>query len=306
MLVKYRQINESFDKKLVFHLGSRSGFFSEYNNMILCMIHCLQENIQFQLYSRDLSIAVRNGWTDFFEPFCPETFNGLHQLFNCRFPRPTPQFKLRKAFATFTKTLCGCNYLTYELWNQFSRLNSVQSVFIPALDKKNSLRQTCRDLVNITWRFKPEIMDEIQQEIRKLKLPSSYLTVHIRAGDKIKEYKGCPVATYIEKLESVSDLHDVLVMTDDYRIFEQLKANYPSRNFYTLETPEQQGYQHRKNKRKNIAEKRAGTIRFFAGIELAANAKHFVGTYSSNIGAYLGMRMSPEQCHAVDFDQWRI
>lgn len=316
----YQKINESFEKTLVFHLGSRSGFFSEYNYMLLCMIYCLQHEIQFQLYSQDLSIAVHNGWTDFFEPFCPETSNGLHRLFNSRFPRPTPQFKLRKAFGPLVKILIGCDYLTYELWDEFRKLSSESNVKGPMLKVDNSLgpstqcqapsspplRARCRELVEMTWRLKPEIKKEISEEGAKAELPENYLAVHIRGGDKIKEYEGSPITAYMDKLQSVSDLRNVLVMTDDYRIFEQLNMDYPDWNFYTLENSKQQGYQHRKNKQKNAEEKREGTIRLFAGIELAAAAEHFVGTFSSNVGKYLGMRMAPECCHAVDFDQWTM
>lgn len=310
MLTDYRQTNESFEKQLVFHLGARSGFFSEYNNMILCMIYCLQNGIQFQLYSRDLSLGFRHGWPDYFEPFCPESSNLLHKLFNDRFARPTPQFKLRKAFGPLVKTLSGCDYLTYELWEQFRAFSGLTEDFqLPVSSfqfQSRSLRDACRELVAMTWRFKPGIEQEIHNEGLKADLPENYLAVHIRAGDKIKEYEGRPLAAYMDKLQSVSDLRDVLVMTDDYRIFEQLCADYPDWNFQTLETSKQQGYQHRKNKRKSLAEKRTGTIQFFAGIELAANAKHFVGTFSSNVGKYLGMRMAPEHCHGVDVDEWSI
>jgi hypothetical protein len=158
----------------------------------------------------------------------------------------------------------------------------------------------------MTWRFKPEIEEEIRAASARADLPENYLAVHIRAGDKIKEYEGSPLAAYMDKLQSVSDLREVLVMTDDYRIFEQLCADYPDWNFQTLESPKQEGYQHRKNKRKSPAEKRAGTIGFFAGIELAANAEHFVGTFSSNVGKYLGMRMESKRCHAVDIDEWSL
>ena len=308
MLREYQQINESFEKTLVFHLGSRSGFFSEYNCMLLCMLYCLQNKIKFQLYSHDLSIAVSKGWTDFFEPFCPETSNILHRLFNTRFPRTTPQFKLRKSFGPLVKFLSNCDFLTYELWNDFRALSEQTSAHHLSLttQQPHSLREACRQLIAMTWRFKPEIEEEIKKDGSRTGLPEKYLAVHIRAGDKIKEYEGSPISAYMNKLQSLSSLRDLLVMTDDYRVFEQLKHYHPNWKLHTLESPKLQGYQHRKNKRLSPSEKRQGTIRFFAGIELASKAEYFVGTFSSNIGTYLGMRMNPERCHAVDFDHWRI
>ena len=308
MLREYQEVNESFEKTLVFHLGARSGFFSEYNCMILCMIYCLENRIQFKLYSHDLSISHQHGWTDFFEPFCPETFNPLHRIFNTRFPRPTPQFKLRKAFGPLVKSLTHCDFLTYDLWNEFRALHQSNTLSnIPILaTQPQPLREICRKLVTMTWRFKPEIEKEILEHGSTLKLPEKYLAVHIRSGDKIKEYEGSPLAAYMDKLQSVSDLRDVLVMTDDYRKFEELTQNYPSWKFHTLESPKQKGYQHRKNKRKTPNEKRQTTIRFFAGIELTTMAEHFVGTYSSSVGSFLGMRKIMHCTHGIDFSDWKL
>lgn len=48
---EYKEVNESFKKVLIFKIGINSGFFSEYNNMILAMLYCLENRIQFKLSS---------------------------------------------------------------------------------------------------------------------------------------------------------------------------------------------------------------------------------------------------------------
>lgn len=48
---EYRRINKSFKRVLIFKIGLNSGFFSEYNNMILAMLYCLENRIQFKLSS---------------------------------------------------------------------------------------------------------------------------------------------------------------------------------------------------------------------------------------------------------------
>lgn len=303
MLRAYQTFNESLDSNMVFHLGRRSGFFSEYNSMIRCMLYCLQHQIQFQLYSRDLSIATHRGWTDFFQPFCPERTNAIHRLFNSRFPRPTPQFKLRRAFGPLTKKLARCDYLTYELWNAFNDPSAAPTIQNPTCLAARTNREIFRKLIRMTWRFQPQIAREIHKKTDVLSLPERYLALHIRAGDKWKECRLSPAAAYMQKLSTLSDLRHALVMSDDYRIYEQLVSDYPEWTFYTLEHPRQTGYHHRQYQRKARAEKRDGTLRFLAGIELAAHATHFVGTLSSNVGSYLHMRMGPQQCIAIDADQ---
>lgn len=308
MLREYQELNASYKKTMIFHLGSRSGFFSEFNNMLLCMAYCLQNEIQFKLYSRDLSIAFQDGWADFFKPFCTETSNPLHRFFNSRFPRPTPQFRLRKTFGPLVKTITHCDFLTYELWYNFRALTQAGAISdLPIIGPQTRpIREVCHELIAMIWRLKPEIKHYIKEQAAHAQLPEKYVAVHIRAGDKIKEYKGSPLCAYIDKLKSVSDIRSVLVMTDDYRIYNQLTKYYTDCKFHTLESPKQEGYQHRKNMRQSPAQKKEAAIRFFTGIELAAQAEHFVGTFSSNVGTYLGMRMPHQRCHAVDRNTWRI
>lgn len=35
----YIRLNNSFDKSVIFRLGISGGFFSEYNNMLVCMLY---------------------------------------------------------------------------------------------------------------------------------------------------------------------------------------------------------------------------------------------------------------------------
>ncbi len=306
-LQTYRRLNESFEKTLVFHLGSRAGFFSEYNTMIQAMTYCLLHRIRFELYSGDANFQICRGWADYFEPFCPEQTYLLHSVFNYRFPRSGVKFSLRKQVGgPLLKAVSRCDYLTYDLWNEFRKQVADEPLAIPALGWQGSFRQLCRELVELTWRFVPEAAEAVGAEMRRIVLPPEYVGVHIRGGDKIKEYHGSPPSAYIEKLQSATDIRDVLVMTDDYRTFERLCADYPNWRFYTLESPAQKGYQHRVYKRKTVAQKRQDYIRLFAGVELMAAARHFVGTFTSNIGVFLGMRIPPDRCHAVDVDAWKL
>ena len=46
-------------------------------------------------------------------------------------------------------------------------------------------------------------------------------------------------------------------------------------------------------------------ITLFATMEILNRAELFVGTYSSNMGMFMGMR-NPSICRGVDFDHWLI
>ena len=59
----YQKVNESFRRRLVYHVGKEYGFFVELNYMLNAMIYCLSHRIQFQIYSADY-IYVGNDVTD--------------------------------------------------------------------------------------------------------------------------------------------------------------------------------------------------------------------------------------------------
>ena len=53
-------------------------------------------------------------------------------------------------------------------------------------------------------------------------------------------------------------------------------------------------------------ERRAKLLQLFASIDILASARYFVGTFSSNPGMYLGMRMDRSHAFSADGDDWRI
>ena len=297
----YRRINEAFPKKLAYHLGSRSGFFAEYVNMLQGIVYSLQNNIQFQLYSKDANFATHHGWTDFFEPFCVEQTSPLHRVFNPRFPTPKFRFQLRKAGAPVVKMLCGCHYLSYEIWSGMNanRLDT-SPISLDAIGLNGTAMDIFREVTSMTWRLKSSIRGQIESIQQHLALPETYGAIHIRSGDKIKEAKPFTHHAYIERLQTTADVEGIFVLTDDYNNFRQLVQDYPQLSFYTLEREHQTGYHHRINKRRSRNEKQLDYLNFLASIEIAAGAKTYVGTFSSNVSTFLRIRMDEHKCHAVD------
>jgi hypothetical protein len=297
----YRRINEAFPKKLAYHLGSRSGFFAEYVNMLQGIVYCLQNNIQFQLYSKDANFATHHGWTDFFEPFCVEQTSPLHRVFNPRFPTPKFRFQLRKAGAPVVKMLCNCHYLSYEIWSGMNanRLDT-SPISLDAVGLNGTAMDIFREVTSMTWRLKSSIRGQIESIQQHLALPETYGAIHIRSGDKIKEAKPFTHHAYIERLQTTADVEGIFVLTDDYNNFRQLVQDYPQLSFYTLEREHQTGYHHRINKRRSRNEKQLDYLNFLASIEIAAAAKTYVGTFSSNVSTFLRIRMDEHKCHAVD------
>lgn len=88
-------------KRIIFHIGHSAGFYSEFNNMILCLIYCKHNDIEFKLYSRDANFKIQKGWKDFFLPFCTESFNPIHSYINERQDKPNEELYITKKFWWF-------------------------------------------------------------------------------------------------------------------------------------------------------------------------------------------------------------
>lgn len=68
---RYRKVNGNFTKKLVFSAGIDAGFFAEFKYMVNAVVYCLQNKIQFCLYSRGANFG-KGGWSEFSNLFAPK------------------------------------------------------------------------------------------------------------------------------------------------------------------------------------------------------------------------------------------
>jgi hypothetical protein len=300
---RYQKLNASFKDCCVFHLGARAGFFSEYNMMILGMMYCLKHRIQFALYSRDATFALRHGWTDYFLPFFAERTEWIHSVFNKRFPKKKPVFWFNRTLcAPILKRLYRFRYFTYDIWPSIwldDQLMKNGALSFPELGLEGSSDEIRRRLVEATWRFNEPTAAAIQSQARELALPAQYVGIHVRAGDKRKETTLLSPDSYMDQLKAVSTVRDVLVMTDDYAQYEYLLAHYPDWRFYTLEDRSSQGYLHRRFMKESLEVKQKHYLKLLTSMELMSRADVFVGTLTSNIGMFLQIRLPEDRFFSI-------
>jgi hypothetical protein len=303
LLKKYTETNSIFTKKFVFHLGCEAGFFSEINNMILGILYCLKHKMKFILYSADANFKTEKGWIDFFEPFCEESLDSFHKKWNCR--RKNRFRRKGTIYLSILKYIKGVDYLTQDLFFSFHNRDFENEYFeIQELEIKNYLLEACQKIVKMIWNFEYHTQEELNKLINSITLPNEYIGLHIRAGDKYIEADTYNMDDYIQKTKSISNLKHVFVLTDDYKIFEQLVIRYPELEFYTLSQKSQKGYFHLEFDKLQGQEKRKQLIILLASIEILSNSSQFIGTYSSNIGMFLGMKMEKSKIHCLDFENW--
>lgn len=303
-LAIYNDLNKSFRKKYIFNFGSEGGFYSEFNNMVFGMVYCLKHKYQFILYSDNSQFKIRKGWEDFFKPFTDTVNSSFHKRFNKRLTAKTikPRHYLRwNSFKLFNKD----TYLTYELFHSFFNNEFYKEQFdFPELGLKGSLRDVSREIIKMIYNFNDITKTEIQTIISQLNLPAKYASIHVRKGDKDTEYDFVPTVNYIKKLNELSDLNNVFILTDDYSVIEYLQIEFPNIHFYTLVNPEERGYIHSDFRKLNHSKKKFDLTKLFASIEIMRNAEITIGAYTTNPGIFLGMAMPEDNFVSIQGFMW--
>jgi len=308
LLSNYTELNNSFKKKtLVYRLGFRYGFFSEYNNMIFAMLYCLENKIRFVLYSKQANFGYEKGWDDYFMPFCEENSNNFHFKHNHRDPLSTTFPERNHPFIYLFKMTHPNHFLTFQLWDKFRDKKFESKIYsIPELGITGDLQKACSVLIKLTWHYNLHTQNTINTLISSVELPKNYIGLHIRGGDKSIETDLLDADKYVSKSKSLSDLHNLFVLTDDYRIIENMQSEYKDFVIYTLCDKSEQGYFHEKFQKKEKTIIKKSHEKLFASIDILNKAQLFIGTFSSNPGVFLGMRMPKDKAVSVDLDKWQI
>jgi hypothetical protein len=145
------------------------------------------------------------------------------------------------------------------------------------------------------FKFKPAILEEIKK--REIPLTQYDIGIHIRSGDKITtgEMKAVPLQSYIEVIRSfqkqiAKPRITIFVMTDNYEMLEQLKANadtswsittLPSNSFYA------KGHVQGDFNLLPRKTKEDMYYSFLTELSIMKRTPYIICTFSSNIGRFL-------------------
>ena len=299
---KYQQLNESYSRKLIHHFGTGNGFYSELNSLLFSVLYCLQHKLRLELYSKDAPFTFGNGWNEYFEYFCPEFRN---RFVGKSISRDFSKNDIHNHICYLYKLLSGNNILNDIYWYCRTGWFEHNHFFIPELGIDGDIRKAMKVIIPIVYRFNSKYTSIIDKFIKELNLPNNYISLHVRAGDKITERDLIKPQNYIEKAKSLSNCHNIFVATDDYRVFEELRDNNPEYTFFTSTSPEDKGNNtelffttSQENIRRNL-------IEMFASIEIFLRSELFIGTYSSNPGLFVGMLID-EKMIGMDYEKWLI
>ncbi len=286
LVEKYKSLNESYEKKLVHHFGTGNGFYSELNSLLFSVLFCLQNRLRLELYSKDAPFTFGNGWNEYFESFCPEFKN---DFIGKRISRDYINNQRDKHICYLYKIITRNDILNDIYWYCRSGWFEHSQFDIPELGIKGDLRQAMKIIIPIVYRFNDEYTSLINETINKINLPEKYISLHVRAGDKITECQLINPQSYLDKAIELSNCNQIFVSTDDYRIFEELQKNNPNYTFYTTTSPNEKGNDTElffSSSKENI---KNNLIEMFSAVEIFQKSEIFIGTYSSNPGLFISL-----------------
>ncbi len=158
---------------------------------------------------------------------------------------------------------------------------------IPELNLAGDYMEAYRVMTQIVWQLKPEIKAECERLLSPLKLPGSYIGLHIRGGDKITETALVSPETYVHILRKFPSFENIFVITDDFALYESLCNQMPENKFFTLCDQKEKGYYHKQFSQQGSNEKRRQMIRFLAQVDRVMQGDFFIGSITCGLSAFL-------------------
>ena len=304
----YNKLNNSFKKEYIFHVGAEGGLYSEINNMIFAVLYCLKYQYKFKLYSKDANFGFKNGWEDYFLPFCEETKFFGHHYFNKRTTPPVFSNKQKKykilygAYRFFFKNTS----LTFDLWNKFLSYKFNDEHFdIPQLGINGNLNQACNRMIEIIYQFNPTIKKEVDRYKVEIHLPEEYIAFQIRRGDKNFEKEYFPLENQFDYLNEHCKTKNLFILADDYCSIIEASRKYPHYNIFTLTELSDSGYIHANFIKLGHQNRKEKLIRLLASIEIMRQSKLILGVLIANTELFLGMA-EPKKMVLLDEQEWGI
>lgn len=313
---RYRLLNESFSQKLVWRIGQQAGFFAEYSALLCAMIYCLDHRLQLQIYSADANFGTRKGWTDYFHPFCKEVSDAFHQKYNvgaapawCHlwkvaWQERRPQLLLWKLHQLITgrkgRRMAHRCYGEKVLLSDSVKPDYSKTYAFPELDINGGFIDAFRAMAAITWHLNEETQQDIDRLTAELHLQGkAYVGCQVRGGDKVTESALIGPEEIARWVTTLNEGQPVVVLTDDYRLFQDLQQRAPATQWLTLCTPDQRGYVNSSFTQTSAEEKREKMVRFMATMQLLMDCRLFVGSITTGPSVFL-MKMKHPDIVAVD------
>jgi hypothetical protein len=283
----YLQINAKYSNPILFSLTDR-GFYSEINNLLNAILFGL-------VAKRRLCVdqsRFANGcliWSDLFKSQLPWSNGDIPMSID---PLSVISGVESDGFGALRHLI-----MSWHRKRKFFLSRSYgfyRNVFTA---KRHLARQLCQPATHPEWPG-------------SLQVP--YAAIHVRRGDKLHGYiirgnlivegEDTPFTDYLSFIRrKAPNLRSLFVMTDDYRVVEDLRSIDPGLDIFTFCQKAEHGYNQVEFNSLGARTKTILARRLISEVGIACNSQMFVGCYRSNVSRYIALTHDhPSQCYSVD------
>ena len=285
----YRRLNESFETSFAFRFGRGGGFCAEMLGLVKSMMACLNRRTRLCLSrgGRPMGIGVVNGFNDYFEPLFPEIDAGIFNALNLQAVRGSGRFPImRRGVARLLRAATGVErFMMNDLGALPARL------VVPELGIDAECRVACALLMRLAWVYRTDVEQEVLRTVSEWGVPDSYLSVHVRRGDKHLESPYVTLDRYVAAIDRARPQGSVVVVaSDDATVADQLGRLLPSRfQVVLLSAASNRGFSRQGFNHLPAPERYQQVKRFLAELEVLRQGDLFVGAAGSNVTYLIAM-----------------
>jgi len=296
----YRRLNASFETSFAFRFGRGGGFCAEMLGLVKSMMCCLHRKSRLCLSrgGRPTGIGVVNGFADYFEPLFPEIDAGILNALNLQAVRGSGRFPIaRRGVSRLLRAATGVDlFMMDDLGALPARL------VVPELGIDAEYLDACALLIGLIWVYPPEVEQEIIRTRADWDVPASYISVHVRRGDKISESPYVALDRYVTAIERARpEGCAVVVASDDASAADELARLLPPRfQVVSCSAPSGRGFSRSGFNQLPAPERYRQVKRFLAELEVLRHGDLFVGAASSNVTYLIEMMRAGRGVHCVE------
>jgi hypothetical protein len=282
---RYQKFNISCQKTYVLQLGCGVGFCAEMVGLLKAVQVCAQADSQLSLGQNPhpKGYAVRDAWTDYFEPVFPQRKGRWLGALNTSYARfdKVPLFRHSRRLAL--QLLYDANGYAIEKapketkeWTDWAR----------EIGLAENWWEGQAQLVKALWIYNRDVREKIQKLLRSIPiLADGFIGMHIRRGDKHSESPFTSIAKYAEVLQSGSyrDM-PIFLATDNTRTADELRsAMGANQEVFLFPSAVRQGHFQESFNMEDPKIRTAKTIEFLSELEVLSGAALFIGASPSNV-----------------------
>lgn len=284
----YLRVNSKNSKPFLFGINGR-GFYSEINNLLNAMLFGMVEKRRICVDQSRFSYGSIK-WSDIFTTNLPSSFEcdtravaSSWKVYNHKSP----------GFSIISERI--------NLWHRKRRFFASRSY--------GFYRNVFQAKRTLAMAFcKPRADGPPPPPLA----PYPYVAIHVRRGDKIDGFRAgrrlaaegenVPVEKYLSIIdERLPKIKNLFVMTDDYRVIEEIQSARPGLKIYTFCDKGDQGYIQQSFDACESSLKVKALRRIVSEAEIARRSRIFIGCYKSNVSRYIALvHERPGQCLSAD------